>query len=121
MTRTVLTVDDSKSIRDMVAFTLGQQGFRVIAAVDGADGLSVFTSQKVDLVITDLNMPNMNGFEFIEKARASAANAGVPIVMLSTESDPGARSRGKALGATGWINKPFDADMLTTVARKLLG
>ncbi|WP_371036832.1 MULTISPECIES: response regulator [unclassified Rhodosalinus] len=121
MTRTVLTVDDSKSVRDMVAFTLGQKGFRVVGAADGAEGLSAFTSQKIDLVITDLNMPNMNGFEFIEQARGSAANAGVPIVMLSTESDPAAKSRGKALGATGWINKPFDADMLTAVVNKLLG
>lgn len=121
MTRTVLTVDDSKSVRDMVAFTLGQQGYRVIGAADGSQGLQVFQSERLDLVITDLNMPVMNGFDFIANARKSGRNAGVPIVMLSTESDPEAKRRGKELGATGWINKPFDAGMLTAVARKLLG
>jgi two-component system chemotaxis response regulator CheY len=121
MARTVLTVDDSKSVRDMVAFTLGQQGYRVIGAADGAEGLRLFQSERVDLVITDLNMPVMNGFDFIANARRSGRNAGVPIVMLSTESDPEAKRRGKELGATGWINKPFDAGMLTAVARKLMG
>jgi len=121
MTRTVLTIDDSKAIRDMVSFTLGAQGYTVIGAENGAEGLERFRSQKLALVITDLNMPVMNGLDFIRNARRETVNAGVPIIMLSTENKPELKAEGKAAGATGWINKPFDADLLTAVARKLAG
>ncbi|MGY6634403.1 MAG: response regulator [Alkalilacustris sp.] len=121
MTKTVLTVDDSKAIRDMVAFTLQPLGYRVIGAADGAEGLSKFRSEAVNLVITDLNMPVMNGIDMIRKLRAEPRGAGVPIVMLTTETKPEMKAQGKAAGATGWINKPFDADMLLAVAKKLAG
>ena len=121
MKRTVLSIDDSKAIRDMIGFTLEPQGFRVIGAGDGAEGLKKLRAEPVALVITDLNMPVMNGFEFIIAARKEPAGAGIPIVMLTTESKPEMKAKGKAAGATGWINKPFDADMLVAVTRKLIG
>lgn len=121
MTKTILSIDDSKSIRDMVAFTLEPEGYRVVSAENGQDGLEKLRIEKPALVITDLNMPVMDGLTFIEKARADPAGAGVPIVMLTTESAPQIREKGKAAGATGWINKPFDADKLVAVAKKLLG
>ena len=121
MTRTVLTVDDSKSIRDMVAFTLEAAGYRVIGAENGAEGLKQLQGAAIDLIITDLNMPVMNGFDFIRAARRTPRGAGVPILMLTTESDPSKKSEGKDAGATGWINKPFDAEKLVAVAKKLVG
>lgn len=121
MTKTVLTVDDSKAIRDMVTFTLQPQGYRVVGAADGAEGLNLFRSEPVNLVITDLNMPVMNGIDMIRRLRAEPRGAGVPIVMLTTETKPEMKAEGKAAGATGWINKPFDADTLVAVARKLAG
>lgn len=121
MSRTVLTIDDSKSIREMVAFTLEPHGYRVIGAENGAVGLTKFKAEPVALIITDLNMPVMNGFELIRGVRKEAKGAGVPIVMLTTESKPEAKAEGKAAGATGWINKPFDAATLVTVAKKLAG
>ena len=121
MSRTVLTVDDSKAIRDMVAFTLEPEGYRVIGAADGAEGLTRFNSEAVSLVITDLNMPVMNGIEMILKLRAEPKGSGVPIVMLTTETKPEMKAEGKAAGATGWISKPFNADTLVAVAKKLAG
>ncbi len=121
MSRTVLTVDDSKSIRDMVAFTLEAAGYRVVGAENGAEGLTKLTASPVDLIITDLNMPVMNGFDFIRAVRRTPSGAGVPILMLTTESDPGKKAEGKDAGATGWINKPFDAEKLVAVTKKLVG
>lgn len=121
MTRTVLSVDDSKSIRDMIAFTLQPHGYRVIGAGDGVEGLARLQSETVNLVITDLNMPRMNGIEFIRALRASPFGAGLPVIMLTTESKPELKDAGRAAGATGWINKPFDEATLIAVARKLAG
>jgi two-component system chemotaxis response regulator CheY len=119
--KTVLSIDDSKAIREMVALTLGGAGYRVIEAGDGAEGLAKLRAEPVSLVIVDLNMPVMNGFEFIRAARAEPGRAGVPIVMLTTETKPEAKAEGKAAGATGWLNKPFDAETLVNVAKKLAG
>jgi two-component system chemotaxis response regulator CheY len=121
MSKTVLSIDDSKAIRDMVSFTLSSAGYRVIEAENGAQGLDKLRAEPVALVIVDLNMPVMNGFEFIKRARGEPKGAGIPILMLTTESRPEAKAEGKALGATGWLNKPFDANMLLTVAKKLAG
>ncbi|TFL17925.1 response regulator [Jannaschia formosa] len=121
MTRSVLTVDDSASIRETIAFTLEAEGFEVVGAADGSEGLSQVQNRRFDLVITDLNMPVMNGFDFIRGARATPNGAGVPIVMLTTESKPEAKAEGKAAGATGWINKPFDGEKLVTIVKKLVG
>lgn len=121
MTRTILAVDDSKSIRDMVAFTLEPLGYRVVQACDGKDGLAKFMAERVALVVTDLNMPVMNGIEMIRHLRAEPRGAGVPIVMLTTETSPEMKARGKEAGATGWLSKPFDAEMLISVTKKLAG
>lgn len=121
MTKTVLTIDDSRAIRDMVSATLSGAGYRVIAAENGAEGLKQLRADQVALVIVDLHMPVMNGFDFILNARKDPKGAGVPIIMLTTETKPEMKAQGKAAGATGWLNKPFDADMLISVARKLVG
>ncbi len=121
MSKTILSIDDSKSVRDMVQFTLEPEGYRVVGAENGQQGLEQLMAHAPNLVITDLNMPVMDGITFIQKARAVAAGAGVPIVMLTTETAPEMKQKGKAAGATGWINKPFDADKLIAVTKKLLG
>jgi two-component system chemotaxis response regulator CheY len=121
MSKTVLTIDDSKAVRDMVIFTLQPEGYTVIGAENGQDGLDKLRANRPNLVITDLNMPVMNGLDFISNARADPAGSGIPIVMLTTESAPDMKAKGKQAGATGWINKPFDADKLVAVTRKLLG
>lgn len=117
----VLTVDDAKSVRQMVRFTLEGNGYDVIEAEHGQDGLDQLAGASPDLIITDLNMPVMNGFEFIRAVRASSNHAGVPIVMLTTESQPEKKAEGREAGATGWLNKPFDESMLIAVAKKLAG
>jgi two-component system chemotaxis response regulator CheY len=121
MTATVLTVDDSAAIRDMISLTLEPVGYRVVTAADGREGLAKVQSEKPALIITDLNMPVMNGIDFIKGARGIASAAGVPIVMLTTETKPEMKAAGKAAGATGWINKPFQPDQLVSVAQRLLG
>lgn len=121
MGQKILTIDDSKAVRDMVAFTLEPEGYEIVVAENGADGLQKLQAERPALVITDLNMPVMTGIEFIEKARADAAGSGIPIVMLTTESDPAMKQKGKEVGATGWMNKPFDADKLIAITKKLLG
>lgn len=121
MSKTILTIDDSKAVRDMVACTLGPEGYAVIGAEDGAAGLAKLKSHRPQLVITDLNMPTMNGIEFIKAARSDPSGQGVPIVMLTTETAPEMKAQGKAAGATGWIDKPFDAARLVAMGGKLLG
>jgi two-component system, chemotaxis family, chemotaxis protein CheY len=116
---TILTVDDSKSIRQMVSFTLQQAGYTVIEAEDGLDALTKLTAE-VKLVLTDLNMPNMNGIELIKAIRANAAYKFLPVIMLTTESQDGIKQQGRAAGATGWIVKPFNPDQLLGVVAKVL-
>jgi two-component system chemotaxis response regulator CheY len=121
MGHTVLTVDDAKAVRAMVSFALEPHGYTVIEAENGQDGLSKLSGAKVDLIITDLNMPVMDGFDFIRSVRADPAQAGVPIIMLTTESAPEKKAIGKEAGATGWLNKPFDEAQLIAIAKKLAG
>lgn len=121
MSGPILTVDDSKAVRDLVKFTLEAEGFRVVEAENGQQALDRLRAERPSMVITDLNMPVMNGIDFIRSARGEAAGSGVPIVMLTTETAPEMKAQGKEAGATGWINKPFDADKLVAVTRKLLG
>lgn len=119
MSRTIMTVDDSASVRQMVSLTLKDAGYSVIEACDGKDALAKL-SGTVDMIVTDLNMPNMDGIEFIRNVRANAQYKFVPIVMLTTESQADKKEQGKAAGATGWIVKPFKPDQLLAVAKKLL-
>lgn len=121
MSKTILTVDDSASIRQMVTLTLSSAGYTVIEAKDGADGYAKATSQQVDAVLTDLNMPVMNGLEFIRKFRSHPSSTGVPIIFLTTESDEEIKGQAKAAGATGWIVKPFKQDQLLAVIKKVAG
>jgi len=118
--KTILTVDDSLSIRQMVSLTLTQLGHRVIEATDGLDGLTKLNAQPVHMIITDVNMPRMNGIDFVREARATPAGRLIPIMMLTTESQPEMKQAGKAAGATGWIVKPFTREQLTMVVSKLL-
>ncbi len=121
MAKLIMTADDSASVRQMVSFTLKQHGYDVVEAVDGKDALTKLQSQKVDMLITDLNMPNLDGIGLIRGARALSTCKFIPIVMLTTESQDTKKQEGKAAGATGWIVKPFQPDQLIAVVKKVLG
>jgi len=120
MAKVILTVDDSATVRQMVKFTLSEAGYTVIEAVDGEDALAKLSSP-VNLVITDLNMPNLDGIGLIRGVRANPALKGIPIVMLTTESQDSRKREGKAAGATGWIVKPFTPSQVLAVVRRVLG
>lgn len=121
MSAHILTVDDSASIRMTTKIALTSAGYQVTEAVDGLDGLNKAKLGSYDLIVTDLNMPNMNGLQMIESLRQSGSNIGVPIIFLTTESDANLKTQAKAAGATGWIQKPFNADGLIKVVQKVLG
>lgn len=110
--KTILTIDDSRTMRDMLRLALTEAGYRVVQAVDGMEGVAVLHSEAPDAVITDINMPVLDGFGFIEKARADARFRDVPILVLTTESTASMKDRARAAGATGWITKPFDPEKL---------
>lgn len=121
MTASILTVDDSASIRVTIKIALQGAGYVVAEAENGADGIAKANSGNYDLIITDLNMPVMDGLTMIEKLRQMPAHAGVPIVFLTTESDEGMKQRAKAAGATGWLTKPFNPEQLVKICKKVLG
>ena len=121
MAKMVLTVDDSASIRQMVAFTLKSAGYDVIEAADGNAGLAQAKSNSVSLVLTDQNMPGMDGLTLIKSLRALPNYKATPILMLTTESSDTMKSQGRAAGATGWLVKPFDPQKLLEVVRKVIG
>jgi len=120
MAKLIMTADDSASIRQMVNFTLSNEGYEVVEAVDGQDALDKLDNTKVDMLITDLNMPNMDGIELIRQTRTRSQYRFVPIVMLTTESQESRKQEGKRAGATGWIVKPFKPDQLIGVVKKVL-
>lgn len=120
MTKTILAVDDSVSIRKMVAFTLESAGFEVIEAADGVEGLEKAKAVTVNLVLTDQNMPRMDGLTLIKSLRALPRYSNVPILMLTTESSAAMKAQGKAAGATGWMVKPFDPQKLLEVIKKVI-
>jgi two-component system, chemotaxis family, chemotaxis protein CheY len=121
MNKKIATVDDSASVRQMVSFTLQEAGYEVIECRDGRDALDKLSGAGVQMVITDLNMPHMNGLELIKAMRAEAEFKFTPIVFLTTESQAEKKQAAKAAGATGWIVKPFKPDQLLAVVHKLLG
>ncbi|MDB5600429.1 MAG: Phosphate regulon transcriptional regulatory protein PhoB [Xanthobacteraceae bacterium] len=121
MAKTILTVDDSASMRQMIKLTLSGAGYNVIEAGDGTQGLSTARGNAVDMVLTDLNMPGMDGVQLIRELRKLSTYTGVPIVLLTTESDAERKQQAKAAGATGWITKPFQPEQLLSVTRKVLG
>ncbi|MEZ5626713.1 MAG: response regulator [Rhodocyclaceae bacterium] len=121
MTKNVLAVDDSASIRQMVNFTLRSAGYTVVDAMDGRDGLARAREQQFDLVLTDQNMPHMDGLALIRALRELPAYRQVPILMLTTESSDAMKAQGRSAGATGWMVKPFDPLKLIEVVRKVIG
>ncbi len=121
MSKTILCVDDSPSIRQMLSFTLKTVGYTVLDAVDGSDGLEKAKENQVDLIITDQNMPKMDGLTFIRELRAMEKYQKTPILMLTTESSDVMKSQGRSAGATGWLVKPFDPKKLIEVVKKVLG
>lgn len=121
MAKTILTIDDSASIRQMVSMTLMSAGYDVVEAADGAEGYEKAIAQPIDAVLTDLNMPVMNGIEFVRKFREHPSSKGVPIILLTTESDDELKRQAKEAGATGWIVKPFKQDQLLAVIKKVTG
>ena len=119
MTQTILTVDDSRTMRDMLRMALAEAGFNVLQAVDGVDGLEVLQRSMPDVIVTDINMPKMDGFGLIEAVRKDNRYRKVPILVLTTESDAAEKMRAKEAGATGWIVKPFEPTKLIAAIRRV--
>ena len=119
MSMKILTVDDSRTMRDMLRLALTSAGYDVVQAIDGVDGLAVLERESPDVVITDINMPKMDGFGFIEGARKRERFRVLPILVLTTESDPEKKQRARSAGATGWIVKPFNPTKLVDVIRRV--
>lgn len=121
MAKSILAVDDSASIRSMVSYTLKGAGYEVVEAVDGVDALAKAQATTVNLVLTDHNMPRMDGLTLVRSLRELPAYRSAPILILTTESGQEMKNRGKAAGATGWMVKPFDPQRLLEVVKKVLG
>ncbi|MCR8725046.1 response regulator [Frigidibacter sp. ROC022] len=117
----VLAVDDSRTIRGMLNMALTSAGFAVTLAADGIDGLEKLASGRPDVVISDINMPRLDGFGFIAAVRSDPGWPGLPILVLTTESAPALRARARELGASGWIVKPFDEARLVAAIRRVSG
>lgn len=117
--KTILTVDDSRTIRDMLMAALGAAGYDVVQAEDGVEALERLRDLKPDAIVTDINMPRMDGFELIEEVRREGANMATPILVLTTESEPDRKLRAKEAGATGWIVKPFNPEKLLDALRRV--
>ena len=120
MSKTILAVDDSTSIRQMVAFTLKGAGYDVIEAADGQEGLEKAKSKTINLILTDQNMPRMDGLTLVKTLRGLPQYKTTPMLMLTTESSDAMKAQGKAAGATGWLVKPFDPDKLLEVVSKVI-
>lgn len=121
MSKSILTVDDSTSIRQMVVVTLKGAGYTIVEAVDGQDGLDKAKAGTFNLILTDQNMPKMDGITLIKSLRALPQYRSVPILMLTTESGDAMKAQGRAAGATGWLIKPFDPVKLLEVVKKVIG
>ena len=122
MAKKILILDDTQSMRSLLSMTLKSSGFTVIEAVDGVDGLEKLKQNAgIDIIFTDLNMPNKNGVEFIKDVKAIPAYKSIPIVMLTTESEEKKKNEGKAAGAMAWIVKPFKVETIQAVINKILG
>ena len=121
MGKLILAVDDSATMRRMLSFTLRGAGYDVIEAEDGVDGLEKAGAQQVDLILTDQNMPRMDGITLVKSLREMPSYRKAPILVLTTEAGDDMKAKGRAAGATGWMVKPFDPDRLLTVVKKVLG
>jgi len=118
--QSILAVDDSASMRQMVAFTLKGAGYQVIEAADGQEALEKARGRSVDLVLTDQNMPHMDGITLVKSLRGMPSYATTPILILTTESGDDMKAKGKAAGATGWLVKPFDPHKLIDVIKRVI-
>jgi len=121
MAKTILAVDDSASIRQMVSFALKGAGYEVVEAVDGEDALDKARNHNVSLILTDINMPRMDGLALVKSLRVLPRYKIAPILMLTTESSDVMKAQGRAAGATGWLVKPFDPKRLVEVVKKVIG
>ncbi|WP_299865984.1 response regulator [uncultured Hoeflea sp.] len=119
MKKKVLTVDDSRTIRNMLLVTLNNAGFDTVQAEDGVEGLEVLEESQPDVIVTDINMPRLDGFGFIEGVRQNDRYRAIPILVLTTESDPEKKNRAREAGATGWIVKPFDPSKLISAIERV--
>jgi two-component system chemotaxis response regulator CheY len=120
MPKKILVVDDSESIRALLSMILENAGFEVARAIDGKDALDVLETQSFHLIITDLNMPRMDGISLVKEIRIMQTHNRIPIIMLTTESQTSFKEEARAAGATGWITKPFAPDSLLTVVNKVI-
>lgn len=116
---TVLIVDDSRTMRDMLRMALAEADFAVVQACDGRHGLEVLAAVEPDVILTDINMPNLDGFGFIEEVRQQDRHQTTPILVLTTESEADKKDRARLAGATGWIIKPFEPDKLVEAVRRV--
>jgi len=121
MSKRIMTVEDSTSLREMISFVIQEAGYEVVEAKDGQDALAKLKNSPVDMVITDLNMPVMNGIELTKSLRSTQTYKFIPIVFLTTESQVQKKEAAKEAGATGWIVKPFKPEQLLKVIKKVLG
>lgn len=121
MSKKILMVDDSASVRQMIRFTLENAGYDVIEARDGEEALDKYPEAGASMLITDLNMPKLDGYGLVRAMRSDPGNRFLPIIMLTTESDPDKRKTAKDLGASGWITKPFKPAQLLKVVGTVLG
>ena len=119
MPKTIMTIDDSPTIRQMVSLTLSEAGYQIIEAVDGLDALAKVNGHRIDLFLSDVNMPNLDGIELTRRLRANPSTRFTPIVLVTTESQVEKKMAGKAAGASGWIIKPFDPDQLLAVVKRV--
>jgi two-component system, chemotaxis family, chemotaxis protein CheY len=120
MEKTILIVDDSESIREVVNFTLENAGYKVLSAHDGLDAMRHLNGQHIDMVLTDLHMPNMDGLSLIKQVRATEGYKYIPILYLTTESQQSLKNEARQAGATGWIVKPFMPDKLLNAIAKII-
>ena len=121
MAKTILIVDDSASLRQVVGITLKGAGYSVIEACDGKDALGKLDGRKINLIISDVNMPNMNGIDFVMAAKQLPAYKFTPVIMLTTEAGEKMKAQGQAIGVKAWVVKPFQpAQMLTAVSKLIL-
>lgn len=121
MTIKVLAIDDSRTIRSLVQKVMQEAGFACVCATDGVQGVAMFATEAPDVVITDINMPNMDGYDVIQSIRSGVLNRTVPILVLTTESADHLKARARDAGATGWIVKPFDDAAIVSVVRRVTG
>ena len=121
MKKTIMTVDDSASTRLLVSFTLKKAGYQVVEAVDGKDALAKLTASRIHMILTDLNMPDMDGIELTRKVRADPSCKFIPIVLATAGCQAESKQAGKTAGVTGWLEKPFKPEQLLAVVKRVLG